>query len=335
MRDKFDLKELTNEIPLGEFLKYDEPILVSRTNAVSGKLLLASEMSRFDTVGYDCAAVCINDMYAMGAKPLLFYDNISCARPKFEYIRDMEEGMENGCRQGNVTYAGSEIKELSDIFSYDQYDLVGFIAGVVEKKKKIGIAQVKAGDVIIGLPSNGLHNNGYVAARRKLYLTKTSMEIYYESLGSTLGDLLLAPTRMYRDAMEALLQSEIEIKSCVQVDLMGQVKSESIGPRQISGVGGQVDFVRGANLSKGGRAIMAMPSTTGKGKISKIVPFLDQGSAVTTTRNEVNYVITEYGIAKLKGKSLRQRAEALIRIAHPDFRDALTAEFRRRYPRDY
>ena len=137
MRDKFDLKELTNEIPLGEFLKYDEPLLVSRTNAVSGKLLLASEMSRFNTVGYDCVAVCINDMYAMGAKPLLFYDNISCARPKFEYIRDMEEGMENGCRQGNVTYAGSEIKELSDIFSYDQYDLVGFIAGIVEKKKKI------------------------------------------------------------------------------------------------------------------------------------------------------------------------------------------------------
>ena len=127
----------------------------------------------------------------------------------------------------------------------------------------------------------------------------------------------------------------VSINSCVQVDIMGQVVSTSAGLRQISGVGGQVDFVRGANLSKGGRAIMAMPSTTGKGKISKIVPFLDQGSAVTTTRNEVNYVITEYGIAKLKGKSLRQRAKALIRIAHPDFRDELTAEFRRRYPRDY
>ena len=127
----------------------------------------------------------------------------------------------------------------------------------------------------------------------------------------------------------------VSINSCVQVDIMGQVVSTSAGLRQISGVGGQVDFVRGANLSKGGRAIMAMPSTTGKGKISKIVPFLDQGSAVTTTRNEVNYVITEYGIAKLKGKSLRQRAEALIRIAHPDFQDELTAEFRRRYPRDY
>ena len=127
----------------------------------------------------------------------------------------------------------------------------------------------------------------------------------------------------------------VSINSCVQIDIMGQVVSTSAGLRQISGVGGQVDFVRGANLSKGGRAIMAMPSTTGKGKISKIVPFLDQGSAVTTSRNDVNYVVTEYGIAQLRGKSLRKRAEALIEIAHPDFRAELRAEFRRRYPRDY
>ena len=127
----------------------------------------------------------------------------------------------------------------------------------------------------------------------------------------------------------------VSINSCVQIDIMGQVVSTSAGLRQISGVGGQVDFVRGANLSKGGRAIMAMPSTTGKGKISKIVPFLDQGSAVTTSRNDVNYVVTEYGIAQLRGKSLRKRAEALIEIAHPDFREELRAEFRRRYPRDY
>ena len=127
----------------------------------------------------------------------------------------------------------------------------------------------------------------------------------------------------------------VSINSCVQIDIMGQVVSTSAGLRQISGVGGQIDFVRGANMSKGGRAIMAMPSTTGGGKISKIVPFLDQGSAVTTSRNDVNYVVTEYGIAQLRGKNLRQRAEELIAIAHPDFRDELRAEFRRRYPRDY
>lgn len=122
----------------------------------------------------------------------------------------------------------------------------------------------------------------------------------------------------------------VSINSCVQVDLMGQVASESVGAKQISGVGGQVDFVRGASASEGGVSIMAMPSTV-KGKISKIVPLLDEGAAVTTSRNDVDYVVTEYGVAKLKGCSLRQRACSLIKIAHPDFRDELRTEFERRF----
>ena len=122
----------------------------------------------------------------------------------------------------------------------------------------------------------------------------------------------------------------ISINSCVQVDLMGQVASETIGPRQISGVGGQVDFVRGASASKGGVSIMAMPSTV-KGKVSKIVPLLDEGAADTTSRNDIDYVVTEYGVAALKGRTLRQRARALIEIAHPDFRDGLKAEYEKRF----
>jgi 4-hydroxybutyrate CoA-transferase len=123
----------------------------------------------------------------------------------------------------------------------------------------------------------------------------------------------------------------ISINSCVEVDLQGQVASESIGLKQISGVGGQVDYVRGANMSKGGKAIMAMPSTTGHGKVSKIVPFLGQGAAVTTSRCDVNYVVTEYGIAQLKQKSLKERAHELIAIAHPDFRAGLVEEFEKRF----
>ncbi|MDR3312005.1 MAG: 4-hydroxybutyrate CoA-transferase, partial [Spirochaetaceae bacterium] len=123
----------------------------------------------------------------------------------------------------------------------------------------------------------------------------------------------------------------VSINSCVQVDLMGQVCSEAIGLRQISGVGGQVDFVRGANMGKNGRTIMAMPSTAAGGKVSKVVALLDEGAAVTTSRCDVNYVVTEYGIAQLKGQTLKNRARALIAIAHPDFRGGLITEFEKRF----
>lgn len=123
----------------------------------------------------------------------------------------------------------------------------------------------------------------------------------------------------------------VSINSCVQVDLMGQVASESVGLTQISGIGGQVDFVRGARLSKGGRSVMAMSATAGRGKISKIVPILDQGAAVTTSRTDVDYIVTEYGIAHLRGKTLRDRAKALIAIAHPAFRQNLMEVFEERF----
>lgn len=123
----------------------------------------------------------------------------------------------------------------------------------------------------------------------------------------------------------------VSINSAIQVDLTGQVNAETIGQKQYSGVGGQVDFVRGAALSKGGKSIIAMPSVAAKGKISRIVPVLDEGAAVTTSRNEVHYVVTEYGIADLKGKTLRERARELIRIAHPDFRDMLAEEAAKRF----
>lgn len=123
----------------------------------------------------------------------------------------------------------------------------------------------------------------------------------------------------------------IAINSCVQVDIMGQVASESVGSTQISGVGGQMDFVRAANMSKGGKAIIAIASTAAGGKISKIVPFLDKGTTVTTGRCDVHYIVTEYGVADLRGKTLRERGRLLINIAHPDFRPELIEEWENRY----
>ncbi|WP_430886319.1 acetyl-CoA hydrolase/transferase family protein [Fusibacter sp. JL216-2] len=123
----------------------------------------------------------------------------------------------------------------------------------------------------------------------------------------------------------------VSINSCIQVDLMGQVVSETIGLKQFSGVGGQVDYVRGASMAKGGKSIIAIPSTASKGKVSRIVPFIDEGSAVTTTRNDVHYIVTEFGVAELKGKTLRQRAQALIQVAHPDFKEELIESFNKRF----
>uniref|UniRef100_S0DD97 Putative 4-hydroxybutyrate coenzyme A transferase n=1 Tax=termite gut metagenome TaxID=433724 RepID=S0DD97_9ZZZZ len=127
----------------------------------------------------------------------------------------------------------------------------------------------------------------------------------------------------------------VSINSCVQVDLLGQVCSEMVGTTQISAVGGQVDFVRAASISKGGRSIIAMASTAAKGTISKIVPTLDEGAAVTTSRNEVEYVITEYGIANLRYHTVRDRARMLIEIAHPKFREKLIAAFEKRFNAAY
>ncbi|MBU5591505.1 4-hydroxybutyrate CoA-transferase [Clostridium sp. MSJ-4] len=121
------------------------------------------------------------------------------------------------------------------------------------------------------------------------------------------------------------------INSCIQIDLMGQVAAESIGLKQFSGVGGQVDFIRGAGMASKGKSIIAIPSTASNEKLSRIVPFLDEGAAVTTSRNDIHYVVTEYGVAELRGKTLKERARALINIAHPKFRSELINQWEERF----
>jgi 4-hydroxybutyrate CoA-transferase len=141
-------------------------------------------------------------------------------------------------------------------------------------------------------------------------------------------DVIMRPVDYTNDpAVIGRHDNMVSINSALQVDFMGQVNAEMIGRDQFSGVGGQVDFVRGASRSKGGKSIIALPSTAARGAVSRIAPALDPGAAVSTSRNDVHYIVTEYGAADLRGKSIRERAAALIAIAHPSFRDALTREF--------
>lgn len=216
MREKFGLRKLRNEVVLEQFRTMSKPVLVSKTSEVSGKLYIASEMGKMDKIGYDCVAISVNDMVAMGAEPLFFYDNISCVRPREDKLHSIEEGIAQGCKQADIQYAGSEVVELPDTYSLDQYDLVGFIVGLLSESERIGTAELNDGDVIIGLPSDGLHNSGYVTARKQLFLTKGTMDVYYNELENTLGDALLTQVRMYQKSI-VQLKEEISIKSCAQV----------------------------------------------------------------------------------------------------------------------
>ena len=206
----------------------------------------------------------------------------------------------------------------------------------LEGKKDLGIHSEMFSDGVVKLAEAGVINN----TRKSLHPGKFEVAFLmgtrrlYDFVDHN-PDVELRPVDYINNPF-IIAQNDnlISINSCVQVDLMGQVASETIGPKQISGVGGQVDFVRGASASRGGVSIMAMPSTV-KGKLSKIVPLLDEGAAVTTSRNDVDYVVTEYGVAHLKGETLRQRARNLIAVAHPDFQDGLKEEFERRFFETY
>ena len=207
----------------------------------------------------------------------------------------------------------------------------------LEDKKDLGIHSEMFSDGAVALMQAGVITN-----RRKNFHPNRSVVTFlmgtkrlYDYVDNNPA-VEMAPVDFVNDpGIIAQNDDLISINSCVQVDLMGQVVSSSVGLTQISGVGGQLDFVRGANMSRGGKSIIAMPSVTANGKISKIVTFIDEGAAVTTDRCDVDYIVTEWGVASLHGKTLRNRARSLIRIARPDFQDALILEFERRFREKY
>lgn len=193
----FDLSELG----------YKEPVLVSGTDGVGTKLLLAIMLDKHDTIGIDCVAMCVNDVVVQGAEPLYFLDYIATGKLEPEKVEQIVKGIADGCEQAGCALIGGETAEMPDMYAEHEYDLAGFAVGIAEKSKLITGERIKAGDVLIGLQSNGLHSNGYSLVRKIFLKDKQfDLEKTYGDLSLTLGEELLRPTRIYVKTILALLE---------------------------------------------------------------------------------------------------------------------------------
>ena len=190
------------ELPEG----YQKPVLVSGTDGVGTKLMIAFMTDRHDTVGIDCVAMCVNDILCQGAKPLFFLDYIACGKNNPEKIAAIVKGVAEGCVRGDMALIGGETAEMPGMYAEDDYDLAGFAVGVAEKDKIITGAAIKAGDVLIGLPSSGVHSNGFSLVR-KIVFEDNGLDVNTrsESLGGTIGEVLLTPTKIYVPAVAPLI----------------------------------------------------------------------------------------------------------------------------------
>lgn len=190
----------------------EEPVLVSGTDGVGTKLKIAFELDRHDTIGIDCVAMCVNDIICAGAQPLFFLDYIACGKNYPEKIATIVSGIAEGCRQSGAALIGGETAEMPGFYPLEEYDMAGFSVGIVDKCKIIDGSKLKDGDVLIGLPSSGIHSNGYSLVRKLFDPTKEKLSVYIESLGSTLGEALLEPTKIYVKAIDAV-KNAVEIKA--------------------------------------------------------------------------------------------------------------------------
>lgn len=180
-----------------EFKGYQEPVLVSSVDGVGTKIKLALAMGKHDTIGRDIVNHCVDDILTCGAQPLFFLDYIGIGKVVADRVEGVVKGLADACREAGCALIGGEIAEMPSVYRDDDYDLVGFIMGVVEKKKIITGKDITEGDVVFGLPSSGLHTNGYTLARRILGDTREALDVYYPALGRTLGEVLLEPHRSY------------------------------------------------------------------------------------------------------------------------------------------
>lgn len=195
----------------------EKPTLVSGTDGVGTKIKLAFLLDKHDTIGIDCVAMCVNDVACAGGEPLFFLDYIACGRNIPEKIATIVKGVAEGCKQSDAALVGGETAEHPGLMPEDEYDLAGFAVGVVERKDLITGENIKPGDVLVGIASSGVHSNGFSLVRKVFDMTKESLDTYYDELGKTLGEALLAPTRIYVKAMKSVKNAGVKVKGCSHI----------------------------------------------------------------------------------------------------------------------
>ena len=187
------------------------PVLVSGTDGVGTKLVAAMLLDKHDTIGIDCVAMCVNDVVCCGAKPLFFLDYIACGKNIPEKIASIVKGVADGCVESGCAPIGGETAEHPGVMPDEEYDLAGFTVGIVDRDKIIDGSRMEPGDVLIGIASSGVHSNGFSLVRKVFGLTKEKLETYYEELGTTLGEALLAPTRLYvKPVLNAIEKADVK-----------------------------------------------------------------------------------------------------------------------------
>ena len=195
-----------------DFSGMKRPVLVSGTDGVGTKLKLAFLMDKHDTVGIDCVAMCVNDIVCGGAAPMFFLDYIACGKNHPARIADIVSGITEGCRQAECALVGGETAEMPGFYPVDEYDLAGFSVGIVDEEKIIDGKKLAAGDVLVGLASSGVHSNGFSLVRKVLDVEHADLKTPREDLnGKSLGEALLAPTRIYVKAVKALLKAGVDV----------------------------------------------------------------------------------------------------------------------------
>ena len=202
---------------LAKIKEMEEPVLISGSDGCGTKVKLAFLLDKHDTIGIDAVAMCVNDIACAGGEPLFFLDYIACGKNYPEKIAAIVGGVAEGCVQSDCALIGGETAEHPGLMPEDEYDLAGFAVGVVDKKDLITGASIKAGDALIGIASTGVHSNGFSLVRKVFPMEREVLDTYHDALGKTLGEALLAPTRIYVKALRSVKEAGVRIKGCSHI----------------------------------------------------------------------------------------------------------------------